>query len=177
MTNLLPALVRRTASLGCVLMLSLPALACDSGDDTAGDETSGDGDGDPSTGDGDGDPSTGDGDGDGDPGTLSYAADIQPIFDANCVSACHTAGGVAAMTLILDGDSYTSVVGATSTQAAGVKLVDPGSSADSYLVAKLRGTQVAAGGNGGRMPSVPADPLDDATIMMIESWIDLGAAP
>ena len=168
MTNLLPRLARRAASLGCVLLLSLPALACDSGSgDTTGTDTTGDGDGDPST--------SGDGDGDG---TLSYAADIQPIFDSNCVSACHTPGGVAELTLLLDGDSYAKVVGAASTQAAGVKIVDPGSSASSYLVDKLRGTQVAAGGNGGRMPSVPADPLDEATIMMmIESWIDLGAAP
>jgi hypothetical protein len=54
-------------------------------------------------------------------------------------------------------------------------LVASGSSADSYLVAKLRGTHVEFGGSGGPMPAGGNPPLDEATISMIEAWIDAGA--
>jgi hypothetical protein len=52
--NLMFLLAAAPIATGCVVV----------SDDTANDETTGDGDGDPTTGDGDGDPTTGDGDGD-----------------------------------------------------------------------------------------------------------------
>lgn len=118
------------------------------------------------------------GDGDGDPGALSYAADIQPIWDDNCTnSGCHQMGGLAEF-LDLSGDSYGNVVGVLSTQNTSLQLVEANSSGTSYLVDKLRGTQIDAGGMGGSMPAgANAMPLPEETIMLIEAWIDGGVLP
>lgn len=120
---------------------------------------------------------TGDGDGDGDGGALSYAADIQPIWDDKCVS-CHKAGGFAELFVHLDGDSYSNVVGVLSGQATDKQLIEAGNAANSYLIAKLRNTQMAAGGSGGLMPggAMPT-PLPEEQIMMIEQWANEGALP
>ena len=161
MTRLLP---HRFASLCFALSLATGALACDDTNDEGGDETETGGDGDPS------------GDGDGDT-TLSHAADMQPIWNASCVSGCHEAGGNAETVLDLSGDAYDNIVSATSTQAPGLSLVEPGNSGESYLVNKLRGTQFAAGGLGANMPGGGAAALPEDTITLIEEWIDAGAAP
>lgn len=130
-------------------------------------------------GDGDGDTMAdatgGDGDGDGDAG-LSYAADIQPIWDANCIG-CHSAGNVAEF-LDLSGDSYGNVVGVLSSQATALQLIEANNAADSYLIHKLRNTQLDAGGSGGPMPAgaMPM-PLPEETIAMIEMWVDGGVLP
>jgi hypothetical protein len=105
---------------------------------------------------------------------LSHAEDIQPIWDANCVSMCHQPGGIASFLDLTDG--HAAMVDVASLEAAGVDWVEPGSAADSYVVAKLRGTQMDAGGSGGQMP-LNGTPLDEATITMIEEWIDAGAPP
>src|SRR5262245_24928914 len=80
-------------SLVAVLCLS---VACDDTSDDMGDGASetmvGADDATSDNGDGDGDP----GDGDGDGGGLSYEADIQPIWDDNCVTGCHVPMGIAA---------------------------------------------------------------------------------
>lgn len=145
-------------SLVAALFLS---VACDSGSDSGDGET--------------GTETTGDGDGDGD--ALSYAADIQPIWDDSCVTGCHEPGGFAEF-LDLTADSYSAVVGTLSTQATDKQLIEAGNAANSYLIAKLRGTQEAAGGNGGPMPGgVNPIPLPEATIAMIEQWADEGALP
>lgn len=141
------------------------SVACDDTSDDMGEggtaETTGDGD-------------TGDGDGDG---ALSYAADIQPIWDASCTTGCHAPGGVA-MFLDLSGDSYGNIVGTLSGQATSLQLIEAGDAANSYLIHKLRNTQVAAGGSGGLMPggAMPT-PLPEATIAMIEQWANEGALP
>jgi hypothetical protein len=108
-----------------------------------------------------------------DSGELSHADDIQPIWDDNCVDNCHTAGGLAAFLDLNDG--HATLVDQPATQVTGASRVASGSSADSYLVAKLRGTHIDFGGNGNRMPSGNNPPLDEATISMIEAWIDAGA--
>jgi hypothetical protein len=111
-------------------------------------------------------------------GALSYADDIQPIWEDNCTAGCHMPGGTAAMVLDLStADSYDSLVGSLSGQATTMELVEAGSSANSYLVAKLRGTQTTAGGTGGQMPLGTGGPLPEATIALIEQWVDDGAAP
>jgi hypothetical protein len=104
---------------------------------------------------------------------LSFAADIQPIFDDNC--GCHASGSIGDPLFLLP-DGYAPIVDVESIEAAGVDYVEPGSSADSYLIAKLRGTQMQSGGSGVQMP-MNADPLPEATIATIEAWIDAGAPP
>jgi hypothetical protein len=130
-----------------VLFATLLLAACDSSDDDAGDSETG--------------------------GELSHAADIQPIWDDNCVTGCHTPGGIGMPLDLTDG--YAAMVGVESSQASGVSWVEAGSAADSYLVAKLRGEQMQLGGVGNQMPAGGAAPLDDATISMVEAWIDAGA--
>ncbi len=106
-------------------------------------------------------------------GELSHAADIQPIWDASCVAGCHEPGGTVESVLDLSGDAYAAIVDVNSGQAIGRKLVAPGDSMESYLIAKLEGNQIAAGGTGAAMPLGTA--LDAATIQTIKDWIDAGA--
>jgi mono/diheme cytochrome c family protein len=157
MTSLLHRSGSRRFALCLALALSSSALACDGGDDDSGDDDTTD-------------------TGDTNSGALSYAADIQPIWDTNCV-ACHTMGGVGAY-LDLSGDSFSDVVGTPSPEAMGFSIVEAGSAENSYLIAKLRNTQIEFGGAGSSMPTgAGATPLPEATIAMIEQWIDEGALP
>ena len=151
--------MQRTLMTVC-LALAFGASACDDAPTDDGDTDSTDGD------------TTG-GDGDGDAG-LSHATDIDPILQANCVT-CHAPGGQAEF-LDYSTDSFAAIVGVGSTGAVGVNLVEPGDSANSYLLAKLRGTQVDLGGTGAQMP-FGLDPLAEADLALIEQWIDEGAAP
>lgn len=163
-SSLLDSLAPRFGSLCFALVLATGALACDDGDDVGDDmsETMGDGDGDAA------------GDGDGDDGALSHAKDIQPIWDANCVTACHTPGGSAGALVDLSGDAYNAIVGVTSGQAPW-SFIEPGNSGESYIMAKLRGTQAEVGGSGGSMPIGAMLPAE--TIGTIAMWIDAGAQP
>ena len=52
--------------------------------------------------------------------------------------------------------------------------VKPGQPGESYLISKLSGTHLNAGGSGARMPLGGA-PLDAATLAKIKLWIDAGA--
>ncbi|WP_045117458.1 hypothetical protein [Plesiocystis pacifica] len=106
-------------------------------------------------------------------GELSHAADIQPIWDANCaVEGCHVAGAIAPDL----SDGYTAMVGVASTQAAGVDYVVAGDAANSYVVAKLAGTQSDLGGAGSQMP-LNLEALSDADQALITDWINSGANP
>ena len=105
----------------------------------------------------------------------SHAVDMQPIWDANCVSACHEPNGSAAMTMLLTPDvSYDSLVNAPAS-ISGLTLVVPGSREDSYLWHKLNNTQADVGGGGLKMPLGGA--LDAAVLESIGQWIDQGAQP
>jgi hypothetical protein len=155
----------RVGVFSLVAVLGL-GVACDNtSDDMGASETA------ETTGDGDG------GDGDGDPEGLSYEADIQPIWNANCIG-CHRVGGDGELYLVLTDDSYGEIVGVLSVQATDKQLIEAGNAADSYLIAKLRNTHEAAGGEGDPMPSGEgAVPLPEATIMLIEQWVNEGVLP
>ena len=84
---------------------------------------------------------------------VHYEDEIQSIFNANCTS-CHGGSGGLALT------SYSDLMGND--------VVDPGDSAASKLIQRLKGT------SGIQMPK-NQDPLDEATINLIETWIDEGA--
>ena len=89
----------------------------------------------------------------GDCTNISYTATIQPIFSTNC-TGCHGGSGGLSLTsysLLMEND-----------------VVNPGNSAESQLIKKLKGTA------GTQMPK-NQNPLDDATIELIETWIDEGA--
>ena len=91
--------------------------------------------------------------GDGSTCNISYSTTIQPIFNNNC-TGCHGGSGGLSLTsysLLMEND-----------------VVNPGNSAESQLIKKLKGTA------GTQMPK-NQNPLDDATIDLIETWIDEGA--
>jgi hypothetical protein len=96
-------------------------------------------------------------------------AEVQDIFEARC-SPCHTTGTSGGLRLTPASTSYASLVGthASSAACSDRTRVVPGDSANSYLVAKLRG---AAGICGSPMPrNLP--PLPEEEIATIEAWID-----
>lgn len=101
------------------------------------------------------------------PVLVSYASDIQPIFDLNCVS-CHGLGGFAGLDLRA-GSSHASLVGTTSTEID-MPRVDPGQPQTSWLYLKLTGTQTV----GDPMP-YGGLPLPAATVELVEQWIVEGA--
>jgi uncharacterized membrane protein len=90
-------------------------------------------------------------------GIISLAKDIQPVFTSKCV-VCHQG---------------TPASGGLSQQSA-LQRVLPGQPDKSYLVAKLQGAQVQAGGSGGQMPYGTL-PLAQSQIDLIKLWITQGA--
>jgi len=93
--------------------------------------------------------------------TVSFASNIQPIFNRSCAVAasCHAGPGSANMDLT-PGVAYGQIVGVRSTQQRNLKRVDPGDPDASYLVRKIRGGPNISGTE---MPQgCPATPLSGA---------------
>ncbi len=104
--------------------------------------------------------------------TVSFAADIQPIFDQNCALAgCHSAASASAGLVLAAGSAFDNLVGAPSSQQPATSRVASGDPDNSYLVRKIEG---AAGISGGRMPQ-NRPPLSAAQIASIRTWITEGA--
>ena len=84
---------------------------------------------------------------------VNYATEIQPIFDLKCTDCHGSAGG---LTL----DSYSNLMAGN--------VIEVGNSAGSLLIIKLKGEI---------KPQMPKgqDPLNEATINIIETWINEGA--
>lgn len=70
--------------------------------------------------------------------------------------------------------TYSRLVNTLATQAD-MPRVTPGEPATSYLLHKLKGTHIAAGGSGKQMPGGTLCCLDAQTMSMIESWVAQGA--
>jgi hypothetical protein len=101
----------------------------------------------------------------------SFKNDVQPIFDANCVS-CHQAGSAPQGLVLESGKSYTAIVEHPSTESR-LMLIARGAPDSSYVLAKVTGSHVAAGGKGERMPLGSTLPAED--IETIRAWITAGA--
>ena len=166
---------------GAMTSISASGTGDGSGDDGSGDDGSGD--------DGSGDDGSGD-DGSGDDGMVdcttppSYASDIQPIWDAKCVAACHEDGGEW-FPFILTDPSYDNVVETPASQNSLLNQVEPGDLDASYLWAKINNNQVMVGGSGVGMPKPPVGStevpeelqLTAEDMDTIEAWIACGAEP
>jgi mono/diheme cytochrome c family protein len=101
----------------------------------------------------------------------SFAANVQPIFDANCTS-CHD-GALPPAGLNLEPDlAYGEIVNVDSFQIPALKRVLPFDPANSYLFQKITG---ADGILNNPMP-IGGFPMTDAEIATIEAWITQGAA-
>jgi mono/diheme cytochrome c family protein len=103
--------------------------------------------------------------------SIKLSADVQPIFNSTCV-VCHQGAGQAGLSLE-PGKAYTNLVGVKSTESS-LSRVQAGAPDQSYLMNKLQGTQVQAGGQGAQMPLNGA-PLSSAQIELIRQWISQGA--
>ena len=95
---------------------------------------------------------------------VSFATDIQPIFDMNCLN-CHGAGGFAGLDLS-SGLSYANLVGvpATTSQENRVEATDADAS---VLYQRLSAT------GGGFMP--PSGVLSEEVQDLVSQWINEGA--
>lgn len=97
---------------------------------------------------------------------VNYAAQIQPIFNVNCV-ACHTELATNSGGLDLDpGDSYGELVDKESVEAPGVKLAESGSPERSYLMEKVNSTHPQVGTS-----MRPGDPMSPTDRALIRDWI------
>ena len=103
---------------------------------------------------------------------VSYSNNIQPLFNSYCV-VCHQGAGQGGLTLEPN-KSYSNLVGVQSTETSTELRVKAGAPDQSYLLAKLNGTQVQAGGSGAQMP-YGAAPLPQAQISLMQQWISQGA--
>ena len=102
-----------------------------------------------------------------------YAADVQPIFNANC-TGCH-GGAMPQANMNLEASvAYGNIVDVPSGELGTMDRIEPGDPLQSYLIHKLRGTQLSVGGSGGQMP-LGMTPLPDATIAIIRAWTQEGA--
>ncbi|WP_188062246.1 c-type cytochrome domain-containing protein [Sphingobium sp. KCTC 72723] len=102
-----------------------------------------------------------------------FSRDIQPIFDANCV-ACHQAQGASGNLNLENGSAYAAIVAVKSGESI-LPYIAPGQPEQSYLIRKVEGTHVQAGGSGERMPLTGA--LDAESIARLRRWVKAGARP
>jgi mono/diheme cytochrome c family protein len=100
---------------------------------------------------------------------VDFEHDIQPIFDEHC-AVCHQTGSENAGLNLESGNSRSSLINVRSTESA-LARVAPGDPAHSYLLHKIKGTQIQAGGSGVQMP-LGGPPLSPEEIQLIENWIE-----
>ena len=107
----------------------------------------------------------------GAPTAVSFADDIQPVFDESCALAgCHSGANPQALLNLTAGAAYGNIVNVPSSQMLGLNRITPGDPDNSYLIRKLKGTGII----GARMPQ-NAPPLSDIVIGMFETWVIEGA--
>jgi hypothetical protein len=104
-----------------------------------------------------------------DPGgtAVSYATDVQPIWDANCLG-CHSAGGSGGLDLRA-AVGRAALVNAAATGYSGSRVV-PGAPHTSVLYQKIEGDPAT----GARMPFGGAA-LSAGERSLIHDWIEQGA--
>ena len=96
------------------------------------------------------------------------------IFTPSCaVSGCHVGSNPVLGLDLSDGNSFANIVGVTSRESTGLKLVEPGQPENSYLVIKIEG-------GAGMMPGTMIMPLgrpalSDQAIEDVKEWIRTGA--
>jgi mono/diheme cytochrome c family protein len=91
------------------------------------------------------------------PETVSYATDVQPLWDQSCIS-CHKAGATAPD--LTTGNSYSAL-------SANNKYVIPGNAAGSKLHKNLLGD--------GAVLMPPSGKWSDSKIALVDKWINDGA--
>lgn len=108
----------------------------------------------------------------GDTEPVSFARDIAPLLKQRC-AVCHVTGQEPGLMSLIPARAHAALVGQPSVQSD-LKRVEPGKPEASYLVHKLAGTHLEAGGEGMQMPFA-APPLPEAQQELIRRWIGEGA--
>lgn len=106
--------------------------------------------------------------------TLSYAADIAPLWAGRCTDGCHP--GSDSMADLRPGSGYADLVDVPSVELPTMDRVQAGDPARSYLMFKLDGTHVEEGGMGPPMPPT-GELLPQAERDRVRQWILQGAPP
>lgn len=103
------------------------------------------------------------------------------IFSKSCAlsASCHTGISPKEGLDLTTADSAFAYVDQPATQMPSAKIFDTAAPADSYLLRKLRGTNIASMSSTGsattQMPPPPTAPLCEEKIAVIEEWIAAGA--
>lgn len=103
---------------------------------------------------------------------VGFKSDIVPVLKSKCAN-CHLTGQEAGSMALTPKEAYKNLVNVKSTESALMR-VKPGSPDQSYLILKLEGRHLDAGGTGAQMP-FGQPPLDKATLQNIREWISTGA--
>lgn len=103
---------------------------------------------------------------------VSFQRDIVPLLKSRC-AACHLTGDEPGNMALHPGAAYKTLVGVPSIESRLLR-VKPGAPNESYIVRKLEGTHLEAGGTGLRMP-IEGAPLSEAEIQRVRDWIKNGA--
>lgn len=118
---------------------------------------------------------TGDSTETGDPTNVpvSFAADVQPIFDANCINPASCHGVMPSGSLSLDADAYANLVGVQAHIDGSLTRVIAGDPDNSLLMNKIDYEPPPTGGipmpTGGMMP--------EETRGVVRAWIEQGCPP
>lgn len=105
---------------------------------------------------------------------VSFKDDVQPILNSQCVF-CHVTGAENGGLNLGRREAHAALL-SPSTGAPAMPRVTPGDPSTSYLVHKLKGTQLEAGGSGAQMPMYdPPKPFPAEHLELIERWIREGA--
>jgi hypothetical protein len=105
---------------------------------------------------------------------VSFKDDVQPILNSQCVF-CHVTGAENGGLNLGRRESHAALL-SPSTEAPTMPRVTPGDPSKSYLVHKLKGTQLEVGGSGAPMPMYdPPKPFPAEHLEIIERWIRDGA--
>lgn len=118
---------------------------------------------------------TGDSTETGDPTNVpvSFAADVQPIFDANCINPASCHGVMPSGSLSLDTDAYANLVGVQAHIDGSLTRVIAGDPDNSLLMNKIDYEPPPTGGipmpTGGMMP--------EETRGIVRAWIEQGCPP
>lgn len=103
---------------------------------------------------------------------VSFAAQIQPLFDDSCaLGGCHAPPQVQLALDLRVGKSYASLISVPSSECADRPRVEPGNPGNSYLLDKLNGVSLC---DGAQMP-LNGDPLSPEQIALVSDWICQGA--
>ncbi len=102
--------------------------------------------------------------------TTSFAADVQPLLDANCVSGCHDSANMRG-DLVMEGNAYDALVDVPAADGAELDYIEPFVPEDSYLWHKVNGTQLTVSGGGGSAMPFGEDALSEDAMATLELWI------